>query len=74
MEQQPCFVIPIRLRTALYTYLDRLDEAREWRGRLLELQPGLTIAKYKSAAEVWFSPEFLAWYLAGLRKAGLPEE
>jgi hypothetical protein len=49
------------------------EEAREWLGRLLELQPGLTITKYKAAAEVWFSPEFLSWYLAGLRKAGLPE-
>jgi hypothetical protein len=39
----------------------------------LELQPGLTITKYKAAAEVWFSAKFLAWYLTGLRKAGLPE-
>jgi adenylate cyclase len=74
LQEQPRFVIPIRLKTALCAYLDRLDEAREWLGRLLELQSGLTIAKYKHAAEVWFSPEFLAWYLAGLRKAGLPEE
>jgi len=74
LQQQPRFVTPIRLRTALCAYLDRAEEAREWLGRLLELQPGLTIAKYKAAAEVWFSPEFLAWYLAGLRKAGLPED
>jgi len=73
LQQQPRFVIPIRLRTALCAYLDRTEEAREWLGRLLELQPGLTITKYKAAAEVWFSPEFLSWYLAGLRKAGLPE-
>jgi tetratricopeptide (TPR) repeat protein len=73
LEQQPRFVIPIRLRSALCAYLDRLDEAREWLGRLLEMQPGLTIAKCKAAAEVWFSREFLAWYLEGLRKAGLPE-
>jgi len=73
LQQQPRFVIPIRLRTALCAYLDRTEEAREWLGRLLELQPGLTITKYKAAAEVWFAPEFLSWYLAGLRKAGLPE-
>jgi len=73
LQQQTRFVIPIRLRTALCAYLDRSEEAREWLDRLLELQPGLTITKYKMAAEVWFSPEFLAWYLAGLRKAGLPE-
>ena len=73
LQQQPRFVIPIRLRTALCAYLDRREEAREWLGRLLALQPGLTIAKYKAAAEVWFLPEFLAWYLTGLCKAGLPE-
>jgi adenylate cyclase len=74
LQQQPRFVIPVRLKTALCAHLDRIEEAREWLDRLLELLPGLTIAKYKAAAEVWFSPEFLAWYLAGLRKAGLPEE
>jgi adenylate cyclase len=74
LQQQPRFVIPMRLETALWAHLDRLDQAREWLGRLLELQPGLTIAKYKRAAKVWFSPEFLTWYLAGLRKAGLPED
>jgi len=73
LQQQPRFVIPIRLRTALCAYLDRTEEAHEWLGRLLELQPGLTIAKYRAAAKVWFSREFLDWYLTGLRKAGLPE-
>jgi adenylate cyclase len=74
LQEQPRFVIPVRLKTALSAHLDRLDEARQWLGRLLELQPELTIAKYKAHAEVWFSQEFLAWYLVGLRKAGLPEE
>jgi len=68
-----CYPDPIRLRTALCAYLDRTEEAREWFDRLLELQPGLMIAKYQGAAKVWFSAEFLAWYLTGLRKAGLPE-
>jgi adenylate cyclase len=74
LQQQPRFVIPIHLRTALCAYLDRAEEASEWLGRLLELQPGLTIAKYRAAAKVWFSPEFLGWYLAGIRRAGLPED
>jgi tetratricopeptide (TPR) repeat protein len=73
LQQQPSFVIPVRLRTALCAYLDRIEEAGEWLDRLSVLQPGLTITTYKSAAEVWFSPKFLAWYLTGLRKAGLPE-
>jgi adenylate cyclase len=74
LQQQPRFVIPIRLRTALGAYLDRAEEAREWLRRLLQLQPGLTITKYEAAAKVWFSREFLDWYLTGLRKAGLPED
>jgi adenylate cyclase len=74
LQLQPGFVILTRLGTALNAYLDRAEETHEWLGRLLVLQPGLTIAKYKAAAEVWFSEEFLTWYLAGLRKAGLPEE
>jgi hypothetical protein len=27
----------------------------------------------KAAAKAWFSPQFLAWYLAGLFKVGLPD-
>jgi adenylate cyclase len=73
LQEQPRFVIPVRLKKALCAHLDRTQDARECLARLLELQPGLTITKYKTAAEVWFSPEFLAWYLTGLRKAGLPE-
>jgi TolB-like protein len=73
LQEQPRFVIPVRLKTALCAHLDRTQDARECLARLLELQPGLTITKYKTAAAVWFSPEFLAWYLTGLRKAGLPE-
>ena len=73
MQEQPRFVIPVRLKTGLCAYLDRIEEAGEWLDRLSVLQPGLTITTYKSAAEVWFSPKFLAWYLTGLRKAGLPE-
>ena len=53
--------------------LGHIAEARDWLERLLELQPGLTIAKYKAYA-TFFAPELLAVYLDGLRKAGLPEE
>jgi tetratricopeptide (TPR) repeat protein len=49
-QQQPPFVIPIRLRIALCAYLDRAEEARGWLRRLVQLQPGLTIAKYEASA------------------------
>jgi hypothetical protein len=42
---------------------------------MLELQPGSTIAGWKSSyAQALFPPELLAFYVEGLRKAGLPEE
>jgi hypothetical protein len=42
--------------------------------QLLELQPGLTIAQYNIMYGTVFSPQILAVYVEGLRKAGLPEE
>jgi hypothetical protein len=40
---------------------------------VLAVQPGLTIAVWKaSRAANAFSPEFLAMYEDGLRKAGVP--
>jgi hypothetical protein len=51
-----------------------MEEARKWRERLLEIQPGATIAAYKAHSSVFFHPEALAVFVASLRKAGLPEE
>jgi hypothetical protein len=56
-------------------HLGRIDEAREWLRRRLELQPKLTIAEWRTVGVVKFaSPELLALFEEGLRKAGLPEE
>jgi hypothetical protein len=56
-------------------HLGRIEEAYRWLKRLLELQPGLTIAGWKALyAATFLAPEVLAMYLEGLRKAGLPEE
>jgi hypothetical protein len=42
--------------------------------RLLEIQPGLTIAGWKTIYGATFlAPELLDVYVEGLRKAGLPE-
>src|ERR1700741_1510957 len=52
-----------------------IEEARDSRRRLLELEPGLTIARYKaSPSPPHTSPDILAIWVEGLRKAGLPEE
>ena len=40
---------------------------------MTELQPGFTVAKFRTYAASNFPPELLAIYIDGLRKAGLPE-
>ena len=41
-------------------------------GRLLEVEPGLTVAGFKGAA-TYFPPEILDVWVDGFRKAGVPE-
>jgi len=52
--------------------LGRIEEARDWLSRMLELEPGLTIAGFKAGRKD-LPPELLARSVEGLRKAGLPE-
>jgi adenylate cyclase len=54
--------------------LGRVQEASECVKQLCELRPGSTIANIGEAVRAALSPEVLAIYLGGLRKAGLPEE
>jgi len=51
-----------------------MEEAREWIGRLLEITPGLTIARHQSPYGAIHPPQIIELYVEGLRKAGLPEE
>ena len=64
----------LRIRVASCAHLGRLQEAHQWLARLLEVDPGLTISWVKAYLTTIMSPETLAVYLEGLRKAGLPEE
>jgi TolB-like protein/class 3 adenylate cyclase/tetratricopeptide (TPR) repeat protein len=72
--EQPRFSATIRFKVVSYAHLERLDEARDWLKRLLELEPDLTISRWTSYAVRAFSPETVLIYAEGLRKAGLPEE
>jgi tetratricopeptide (TPR) repeat protein len=75
LYERPNFDPAIGVKVVSCAHLGRIDEAREWLSRRLELQPGLTIAEWKKRVAVRFaSPEILALYVEGLRKAGLPEE
>jgi TolB-like protein/tetratricopeptide (TPR) repeat protein len=72
---QPRYVVAMRIKLICLAQLSRTEEARELLTRVLALQPGLTIASWRAswATTSLFSPELLALYVDGLRKAGVPE-
>ena len=74
LHQVPHYTAGIRIKIALCACLGLIDEARQWLPRLLELQPGLTVAEMNAYAAKFLAPEPLGIYIEGLRKAGLPEE
>jgi len=73
LAAQPDYRTGLLLKVISSAQLGRVDEACDALSRVLELEPGLTIARWKAPAPP-FPPELLARYEDGLRKAGLPEE
>jgi tetratricopeptide (TPR) repeat protein len=61
-----------RSLAASYAQLGRLDEARAAVKEALRIDPDLTLAKVRSQNPST-DPDFLARWIEGLRKAGLPE-
>jgi len=61
-------------KAAACGYLGRIEEGRECVKAYHELRPGSTMASAQKVLERFYSPEVLAFYLDGLRKAGFPEE
>jgi hypothetical protein len=74
LHEQARSTMALRIRVASCAHLGRLPEAQQWLARLLEVDPGLTIAWLKAYATMFLPPETVAMYLEDLRKAGLPEE
>ena len=74
LRELPRYSTALRVKVVLCSHLDRIEEARDGVRRLLELQPGSTVAWFKAYAGTFFPPELVAEYAEGLRKAGLPEE
>jgi tetratricopeptide (TPR) repeat protein len=71
LREQPRYSPLFRAKAVSYAHLGRITEAKAAVARLLELQPGITLATFtmpKVAAEL------TAIYVEGLRKAGMPEE
>ena len=73
LREMPRSRAAINLKVILYVLLGRMDEARQWLGRLREIVYGLTIAGYREFLGPILAPEVLALYIEALRKAGLPE-
>jgi TolB-like protein len=72
LGEQPRFLPALRVKVAVCGYLGQEDEGKRWLGRLLELNPGLTVAGFDRFAATFLSPGVRAQYLEGMRRAGLP--
>ena len=73
LHEQPRTVSAMRVKIVANAYLGHLDEARAELGRMLAIDPKLTIAGLRSYAH-FMSPEVLELFVTGLRLAGLPEK
>jgi TolB-like protein/class 3 adenylate cyclase len=71
-RKQPYFLGSIRVAAAGNAAAGRLDDARRWITRALQLDPELRVSNLKDRVS-WFRPEDFAKYADALRKAGLPE-
>jgi TolB-like protein/DNA-binding winged helix-turn-helix (wHTH) protein len=71
LSELPRNVSAMRTNAAACAHLCRLNEARYWLEKLLELQPAMTIRAWRTSSG--YSPEFLSMLEEGLRIAGLPE-
>jgi hypothetical protein len=78
LRQSPTDIVALRYRIAALALLGRLDEARQAVGRVLMLNPALTISRCRRHVEVEMKnpfkrPGVVEAYYDGLRRAGLPE-
>jgi hypothetical protein len=75
LRDQPRYASAYRAKAIACAHLGRLQEARDCARSILELQPAFTISEWQRIyAAHMGSPETLAMFVDGLRKAGLPEE
>jgi adenylate cyclase len=72
LHDQPRLVTAMRVKVAANAHLGHLDEARAELGRVLAIDPKLTIASYRQYLH-FAPPEVLELLVTGMRLAGLPE-
>ena len=73
VHEKPGAVPATRLKAVLCGLLCRLEEGREWRGRLLQLTPDATVTGFGAETSTFLAPEIRAVMAEGLRKTGMPE-
>src|SRR5260370_25792722 len=73
LGEQPRLASAVRIKAAACALLGHLEEAKGWARQLLELHPGFAVAPFVASIRIYASPDFIAPYAEGLRKAGLPE-
>jgi TolB-like protein/class 3 adenylate cyclase len=73
LHEQPRLVGAMRVKVAALAHLGHLDGARAELGRVLAIDPKLTVAGFRSYAH-YHAPEVLELFVTGLRLAGLPEK
>jgi TolB-like protein/class 3 adenylate cyclase len=73
LHDQPRYNPARRCKIVANAHLGRLDEARAELGRMLAIDPGATIARYRASVARSAAPEYIDVVAAGLRLAGLPE-
>jgi adenylate cyclase len=71
LSELPSHLTAMRIKAAACAHLNRLEEARESLGRVLRVQPSLTIRTWRAMTAATGTGRDL--FEAGLRKAGLPE-
>ena len=74
VHAQPRATAVLTVRIAAYGNLARLEHGRECVKRLQETDMWSRVVAFRKVAAKMLSPEVVALYLEGLRKAGLPEE
>jgi len=73
LHDQPRLVSAMRVKAVANAHLGHLDEARAELGRLLAIDPKLTIAGFREHLH-FAAPEVVELFVTGLRLAGLPEK
>jgi tetratricopeptide (TPR) repeat protein len=71
-REYPRYLFALRIKVVCYAHLGHTEEARSGVRQLLDLDPGSTIARFRR--NTTFPPPIADAFVAGFRKAGLPEE